>query len=59
MATKIKQVEKQKTAGGCIKCSCPGFRSGDPDSENARCINIRPPTQKLCGHLASEHSIAF
>jgi len=45
--------ENENKAGGCTKCTCPSFRgdSGNPE----RCVNIQPPSQKLCGHLKSEH----
>ncbi len=38
----------------CKKCSCPSFRgdSGNPE----KCVNIQPPSQKLCGHTKSQHN---
>ena len=41
-------------SGHCNKCSCPSFR-GDSDEPEEHCVNIRPPSQQLCGHLKSEH----
>lgn len=40
-------------AGSCKKCSCPSFRE---DATEDACLNIRPPSQKLCGHKKSEHN---
>ena len=39
--------------GHCTKCSCPGWRSdsGDPPE----CINVRIPTNQLCGHSEDDH----
>ncbi len=53
-----KKKETEMTAEAqfkCTKCSCPSFRtdSGDPE----RCVNIRPPTQGLCGHTKAEHGL--
>jgi hypothetical protein len=39
-------------AGKCTKCSCPSFRE---DATEDACLNIQPPSQKLCGHKKSEH----
>ena len=53
-------IDKKKPAssaiagtGACKKCSCPSWRgdSGDPE----KCLNIRPPTQKLCQHGQGDH----
>jgi hypothetical protein len=46
--------ERKMTSGGsCTKCSCPSFRGDSDDPE--RCVNIRPPTNQLCGHTRAEH----
>lgn len=42
-----------KEAGKCTKCGCQGWR---PDSETPeKCINIRVPTEELCGHSEEDH----
>lgn len=41
-------------SGSCKKCNCPSFRP-DATSEPETCLNIRPPSTLLCGHLGSDH----
>ncbi len=52
--TKKEGAGKDKAAGGCKECSCPSWRSDSGSPE--KCINIRPPTKKLCGHSKADHN---
>jgi hypothetical protein len=53
---KVMKTEKKEKSGSgaCTKCGCKSWRgdSGEPE----KCINIKVPTQELCGHTKEEHS---
>lgn len=39
--------------GACKDCSCQGWRGDSEEPE--KCVNIRPPSNALCGHTKNRH----
>jgi hypothetical protein len=51
--TTANEVDHEKLAGACKKCTCKGWRSDSGDPE--KCLNIKVPTRELCAHLETDH----